>query len=242
MHKKDIKLIAEKNTPNIVPEKISGSVRYDVVKDLIGNNNIGIELGVAKGDFSKKMIQTKKFSKFYGVDVYNDIHDVNEYKYALSNVGIHENYHLLRMTFDDAYDLFEDNYFDFIYIDGYAHTGEEGGETILRWYKKCKVGGVIAGDDYHDDWPLVKWAVNDFIKQSNLKLFITDKTEPTGFCKYPSWFAIKNDSDINFKISEDLKKISEIEKSKISQKRYWRVKIRNLERLYKKKFKGKNYE
>ena len=170
------------------------------------------------------------------------------------------------MTFDDAYDLFEDNYFDFIYIDGYAHTGEEGGETILQWYKKCKVGGVIAGDDYHDDWPLVKWAVNDFIKQSNLKLFITDKTEPTGFCKYPNWFAIKDDSDINInrtfdttlllspgaasfdqyknfeKRGEEFKKMKEDDsvfvKSKISKKRYWRVKIRNLERLYKKKFKG----
>ena len=86
MHKKDIKLIAEKNSPKIVPEKITGSVRYDVVNDLIGTNNIGIELGVARGDFSKKMIQTKKFSKFYGVDVYNDIHDVNEYKLSLIHI------------------------------------------------------------------------------------------------------------------------------------------------------------
>ena len=72
----------------IIPEKIINSYRYDVVSSLDGTNNIGIELGVAKGDFSKKMIQTNKFRKFYGVDMYNDTHDTNEYKFALRNVGI----------------------------------------------------------------------------------------------------------------------------------------------------------
>ena len=43
------------------------------------------------------------------------------------------------MTFDDAIDLFEDQFFDFIYIDGFAHTGEEGGETLIKWYRKLKV-------------------------------------------------------------------------------------------------------
>lgn len=236
MNKKISRIILEKGSQEIVPEKIINSCRYDVVKELLGTDNIGIELGVAKGDFSKKMIQTNKFRKFYGVDMYNDTHDVNEYKFALRNVGIEENYNLLRMTFDEAYDLFDDNYFDFIYIDGYAHTGEEGGETIFQWYKKCKVGGIIAGDDYHDDWPLVKWAVNDFVKQSNLKLFITDKTENEGFSKYPSWFVVKENDQLEFTMSEDLKKLSDKEKKRIYRKRYWRVKIRNIERFFKKRF------
>lgn len=225
------------NTQKIIPEKIIGSNRYDVIEKLSGENNIGIELGVAKGDFSKKMIHTKKFKKFYGVDMYSDTHDIHEYKFALRNIGIEENYNLLRMTFDEAFDLFDDNFFDFIYIDGYAHTGEESGETILKWYKKCKVGGIIAGDDYHDDWPLVKWAVNDFIKQSDLKLFITDKTEASGFSKYPSWFVVKENDQLEFTVNVDLKKLSDKEKWKISIKRYWRVKIRNIERFFKNLYK-----
>ena len=50
------------NEQKIIPEKIIGSNRYDVIERLSGENNIGIELGVAKGDFSKKMIQSKKLS------------------------------------------------------------------------------------------------------------------------------------------------------------------------------------
>lgn len=44
----------------------------------------------------------------------------------------------------------------FIYVDGYAHTGEDRGKTLFDWYPKLKIGGLMAGDDYHDDWPLVK--------------------------------------------------------------------------------------
>jgi hypothetical protein len=34
------------------------------------------------------------------------------------------------MSFDDALDIFDDEFFDFIYIDGFAHTGEEGGNQL----------------------------------------------------------------------------------------------------------------
>ena len=76
------------------------------------------------------MVQSGKFKRCYGIDLYEDHHDTKEYVSALSLVGIEENYSLLRMSFDDAIGLFEDNLFDFIYFDGYAHTGEEGGKTF----------------------------------------------------------------------------------------------------------------
>ena len=54
MNKKISRIILEKGSQEIVPEKIINSYRYDVVKELLGTDNIGIELGVARGDFSKK--------------------------------------------------------------------------------------------------------------------------------------------------------------------------------------------
>ncbi len=225
--------MAEKEMPKIEAKKVPNSLREDVIKNLEASGNIGIELGVAAGDFSKKMVYSGKFRKFFGVDSYSDIHDVEEYKYALSNVGIERNYNLLRMNFDDAIDLFPDNYFDFIYVDGYAHTGEEGGETIVKWFKKLKVGGVYAGDDYHEDWPLVKWAVNDFINHVGLELFITDITEDEGFSKYPSWFCIKNHNVKNITVSPHLLRLSRSEKIRIGLKRFFRNSIRKLERLIK---------
>jgi len=184
------KTIASK-TPDVPVRVEAEFYRHHVINALKGNDNIGIELGVAGGVFSKRMVESGKFKMFYGVDIYSDHHDTNEYLSALQLVGIDAHYKLLRMTFDDALHLFQDDYFDFIYFDGYAHTGEEGGKSFVDWYRKVKIGGVIAGDDYHDDWPLVKWAVNTFVKALGADLSVTGLTETTNLSHYPSWFFTK---------------------------------------------------
>jgi hypothetical protein len=187
----DIKKLAAKNTPDVKINVKKDFYRHNVIASLSGADNVGIELGVAGGDFSKRMVDSGKFKIFYGVDLYCDHHTTDEYKRALKFVGIERNYKLLRMSFDEALALFDDDYFDFIYFDGYAHTGEEGGKTFVDWFHKVKVGGVIAGDDYHDDWPLVKWAVNTFARALDLELSVTGLTETTNLSHYPSWFLTK---------------------------------------------------
>lgn len=180
--------------------------RHDVLKLLNNTDIIGIELGVAGGHYSKRMVDSGIFSKFYGVDLYEDHHNTAEYISALKLIGLNKNYVLLRMSFDDAIDLFDDNYFDFIYFDGYAHTGEEGGKTFSDWFRKLKVGGMFAGDDYHHDWPLVKWAVNDMVSKIGCELHVTSKVEDTNLNHYPSWFFLK-DKEINFETDETLLRI-----------------------------------
>jgi hypothetical protein len=54
--------------------------RDDILKLLDVDNAIGIELGVAEGGYSKRMVESKKFKKFFGVDRYSDMHDTEEYK------------------------------------------------------------------------------------------------------------------------------------------------------------------
>ena len=133
----------------------------------------------------RRMLRSGKFARYFGVDRYSDLHDTQEYKAALKRIGLSAPCHVLRMTFAEALDLFEDEYFDFIYIDGFAHTGEEGGRTLYGWYRTLKVGGVMAGDDYHPDWPLVMWAVNDFAARTGEPLFCTELTERIAYCNYP---------------------------------------------------------
>lgn len=191
MDREEIKKIAEVEMPCVTLNIERGMYRHNVIDSLKGGQNVGIELGVAAGIFSSRMIESGKFAVFFGVDVYGDNHDTNQYKEALKRIGLLKPHKLLRMTFDEALDLFEDEFFDFIYVDGYAHTGEEGGQTLLNWYKKLKVGGVMAGDDYHSDWPLVQWAVNDFVKQLDVTLSVTEGSENVRYCKYPSWFFVK---------------------------------------------------
>jgi hypothetical protein len=187
-----VKDLAFARMPKIGAQVVRRTHRHDVIRTLAGVNNIGIELGVAQGVFAERMLRSGKFARYFGVDRYGDRHDTQEYKATLKRVGLSVPFHLLRMSFDEALGLFEDEYFDFIYIDGYAHTGEEGGRTLYGWYRKLKVGGVIAGDDYHPDWPLVMWAVNDFAAQVGESLFCTELTEQIAYCNYPSWFLTKS--------------------------------------------------
>ena len=96
------------------------------------------------------------------------------------------------MRFDEALSLFPDEYFDFIYIDGYAHTGQDNGKTLTDWWPKLKKGGVFSGDDYHSDWPNTMRVVNEFTAQNNLKLNIFKFTAEKGrWSNYPSWYTIK---------------------------------------------------
>ena len=96
------------------------------------------------------------------------------------------------MAFSEALDLFPDGYFDFVYVDGYAHGGELGGTTIFSWFRKVRTGGVIAGDDYHSDWPLVVRAVDSLAAQAGGTLHLTRCAESTDpYSRYPSWGVVK---------------------------------------------------
>lgn len=178
--------------PKVDVTVVRGSYRWNVIDALQGHQNRGIELGVAAGSFSARMVASGRFQRFWGVDVYGDSHDTAQYKTALLHVGIEQPFTLLRMTFAEAVDLFPDEFFDFIYIDGYAHTGEEGGRTMIDWYRKLRRGGIMAGDDYDaKKWPLVVWGVNHLVRQLNVPLNVTDVTLQESYNRYPSWFFTK---------------------------------------------------
>lgn len=175
--------------------KLEGWHRHDILR-LLGDRTglTGVELGVAAGEFSRRMVTSGRFDSFFGVDMYADTHDVEQYKDALRHVGLFAPYKLLRMSFAEAYDLFPDESLDFIYIDGYAHTGQEGGETIWNWARKVRIGGLIAGDDYHSDWPLVVEAVDAFADQTGFDLCATTEVETVNYAGHPSWAMLKTSS------------------------------------------------
>lgn len=184
--------MAARHMPDVEVEVLPGTARWDVIAGLSGQSNLGIELGVASGRFSRKMVESGKFARFWGVDSYSDGHDTAQYKQALLRVGLLRNYALLRMTFSEALDLFPDAFFDFVYVDGYAHTGEEGGQTMIDWFAKVKPGGILAGDDYDPmRWPLVAWGVHHLVAQLGVRLSVTDQVQSQNYSRFPSWFLTK---------------------------------------------------
>ena len=209
--------------------------REELLSYLKGNNLTGIELGVATGDFSDRMIKSNRFKHFFGVDMYADHHDTVEYVDALKKIGIFSPYKLLRMKFDEAIDLFEDDCFDFVYIDGYAHNGEDGGRAIYSWLKKVKPNAIIAGHDYHKDWPLVIEAVDNLCKQLKTTLYITQTTtDPGAQDNYPSWMIIKSE---NFDNSSQLYVPQKLcKKAELADKKY--LKINSLKTKVRKSVKN----
>ncbi len=184
---------------------LENSSRFDLHTLLDGKTDcIGAELGVAAGEYSAAMVASGKFKKFFGIDMYADTHDTAQYKEALATVGIFENYSLLRMTFDEALPLFPDNSLDFLYIDGYAATGMEGGKTIHDWARKVKVGGILAGDDYHTDFPLLQKVLDAICEKNNLELLLTKGNfDNSRYSNYPSWAIVKT-AELDTSIDADL--------------------------------------
>ena len=74
----------------------------------------------------------------------------------------------------------------YIYIDGYAHTGQFGGRTLSDWWPKLKAGGIFAGHDYHPEWPRTVAEVNLFARSRGLPVNVTSCA-----LEYPSWWVMK---------------------------------------------------
>ena len=173
---------------------VSFQRRIEITK-LLPRGGIGIELGVAEGVFSQQILETGVLAHLYSVDMYEGDrgHDVAQYARAFRRLSDHyQNSSLLRMRFEDAINLFEDEFFDFVYIDGYAHTGQENGSTIDQWYPKVKKGGVLSGHDYHPKFPLVIAAVDRFAAKHREKLlFIHDDDKGNWNHSASTWLIIK---------------------------------------------------
>jgi hypothetical protein len=172
----------------------AGFTQRDDVATLIPAGGVGVELGVAAGDFSNRILERSEIGYLFSIDMWagDRGHDVSQYKEAIRLLHPHRTRNTcLRMRFEDALDLFNDEGLDFIYVDGYAHTGEDNGGTFSDWYPKLRVGGIIAGDDYHSDWPLVMKAVDDFVATNGLTLHVIECSEESWNSRYPTWFAMK---------------------------------------------------
>ena len=165
--------------------------REDIVL-LVPEGSVGIELGIAAGEFASRVCEKKHMSKWYGVDMYMDHHNEKEMNKMLERMEPYPEYEFIRGLFFDVVSDFEDEYFDIVYADGYAHTGQEEGLTLDDWYPKVKSGGILAGDDYDTVWPSNIAAVNNFVVKHKLILNVEPVGEPDSiWSKYPSWWIRK---------------------------------------------------
>ena len=148
---------------------------------------VGVELGVARGDYSYKLNKAYTFEKFYGVDSWSSrIHNDCQRLTATQLLGRFPQVELIQGTFSEVVTKFKDNYFDFIYIDGYAHTGQLKGDTLRQWFPKLKKYGIFAGHDYSKVlWPRNYFHINQYLKEElGYKIHVTSG-------RNPSWYIMK---------------------------------------------------
>jgi trans-aconitate methyltransferase len=146
-----------------------------------------IELGVAKGQFTEQMARRRPDVVIYGIDRWTDHHNEEEYQQTLKRLEDYYNVHIFRTSFNMACPLFPHQLFDMVYIDGYAHTGQDEGRTISNWWPKVKPKGIFAGHDYCPKYQPTMDQVNKFTKSHNLELNVTGEIEP----EFPSWWVVK---------------------------------------------------
>jgi SAM-dependent methyltransferase len=159
------------------------------------------EIGVQKGNFSEYLLKSKTLTDLYLIDCWTpqenyldmaNIHAYHQdfyYQYVINRYMNDDRVKIIKEFSIEACCKFEPNFFDFIYLDA-DHSYDVVKKDIENWYKKLKIGGILAGHDYLDGiLPQgnfgVKTAVDEFTKKHNHELFITDEEE------WKSWYFYK---------------------------------------------------
>lgn len=130
-----------------IPELISGIYQP-----------IGIEIGTHVGWTTEYLLNSNPMMILHGVDPYisyvdwdgtpyGDISLNDSYQELMTRVGKNTNRYIHhRKTSDDAVSDFEDESFDFIFIDG-IHTYEQVIKDCHNYYPKLRDGGLFCGHD-----------------------------------------------------------------------------------------------
>lgn len=131
-------------------------------KELFGERDIiGVEVGVDEGEHANRiLLEWPDVKKLYLVDIVNNIHD----RFQAEGNRVE----FIHMSSVEAAKKFEDNTFDFVYIDD-DHSQKGASNSLSSWYPKIKVGGVIGGHDFGGE---VEQAVREFFLKNDISLYV----------------------------------------------------------------------
>lgn len=137
-------------------------------------NPVGAEIGVYQGVMSERLLSNIPDLTLYMIDIWSPITDETDESikekyfnnwqenFELSmdvQFKFQDRAHVYKMSSLDGTKFFEDNYFDFVYIDA-DHRYEAVKADILAWLPKVKKGGWLCGHDYGEK-PGVTKAVDE---------------------------------------------------------------------------------
>jgi len=146
--------------------------RRTLVQSLPKNYKVGVEVGVRTGWFAKFILENTDLY-LHCVDPWVENPQLGRdweeifILYSFLTHPFQDRRNTIREWSPKAADYFKDNSLDFVYIDA-EHTYEAVKLDMPAWWKKVKIGGILAGHDY--GWPTVKRAVDEFVAEYNSPL------------------------------------------------------------------------
>ncbi|MDC0060081.1 class I SAM-dependent methyltransferase [Pelagibacteraceae bacterium] len=179
-------------------KKISTDKRSYILEQLDKNSKI-VEVGVWKGDFSKQiwnisspnllvLVDSWKFDEkvrgcapqVSGEEPLNQHFFDQAKKDTYDKFKNVQNVNILDLNSLEASSKYEDNFFDYIYIDA-EHTYKAVTKDLEVWYPKLKKNGTLFGDDYYwreeDDTLSLHIAYQEFIKKNHIKKWCVFKSQ-----------------------------------------------------------------
>jgi len=138
--------------------------RREWLLEMMPRNAVCAEIGVLWGVFSRAILKVTKPKTLHLIDPWAYREDLADelygnrskstpesmdkiYDHIKRRLGKRPNVRIHRLSSQEAVELFSDNYFDWIYIDG-DHRYEPARADLERYHAKVKAGGLVAGDDY----------------------------------------------------------------------------------------------
>ena len=139
-----------------------------MIKNMV--NPVGLEIGCDIGDTSNFLLDSNPTLDLTSIDPYENYVDYNVLKRL---DGYSNRFELVRRTSDDAVEMFVDEQFDIIFIDG-LHTYEQLTKDCANYYSKLKTGGIFAGHDF-TAIEGVNRAAKEFAAQVGKEILLTEK-------------------------------------------------------------------
>lgn len=171
------------------------SIRHEIAL-LAPEGCVGLEAGVDTGQFTERLWNTGRFSTFHAVDKWNDrAHSEAQYWAVCEKLMKYEEIRIWRLDTQMFSTLCPKDKFGFIYIDCYAHTGQDGGGVLEALWPLLQEGGIFAGDDYDElQWSDNFRTINEFAEQVGKRICVYDKhltSDRPKHDNYASWYFTK---------------------------------------------------
>ena len=160
---------------------------------LAPKGSVGLEAGVDTGQLSKRFLDLNHLGILHSVDKWDDhAHSREQYLGVARLLQGYPRSKVWRMTAQEFSTLLPDASLGFIYIDCYAHTGQDDGSVLTALWPKLKAGGIFSGDDYDKkQWPRTCKVVTEFANKHDYTINLRTgfiKSAKSGRDRHPTWW------------------------------------------------------